>query len=198
MATCVLRNLNRSVLVIPRRFETTISRPDKQLDEIIRVDHAGEFGADRIYAGQMAILGNTKIGPKINEMWQQEKQHRAKFEELINKHRVRPTALLPIWDIAGFALGAGSALLGTKGAMACTVAVESVIVEHYNEQIRQLLKRKDADLSIIQTIKQFRDEEQEHHDAGIQYGAMEAPFYDALTKVIQFGCKTAIELSKII
>uniref|UniRef100_A0A224XYE3 5-demethoxyubiquinone hydroxylase, mitochondrial n=1 Tax=Panstrongylus lignarius TaxID=156445 RepID=A0A224XYE3_9HEMI len=198
MATCVLRNLNRSVLVIPRRYETTVGRPDKLLDEIIRVDHAGEFGADRIYAGQMAILGNTKIGPKINEMWQQEKQHRAKFEELINKHRVRPTALLPIWDIAGFALGAGSALLGTKGAMACTVAVESVIVEHYNDQIRQLLKRKDLDHSIIQTIKQFRDEEQEHHDAGIQYGALEAPFYDTLTKVIQFGCKTAIELSKII
>uniref|UniRef100_A0A0V0GBL4 5-demethoxyubiquinone hydroxylase, mitochondrial n=1 Tax=Triatoma dimidiata TaxID=72491 RepID=A0A0V0GBL4_TRIDM len=198
MATCVLRNLNRSALVIPRRFETTISRPGKLLDEIIRVDHAGEFGADRIYAGQMAILGNTAIGPKINEMWQQEKHHRAKFEELINKHRVRPTALLPIWDIAGFALGAGSALLGTKGAMACTVAVESVIVEHYNEQIRQLLKEKDIDHSIIQTIKEFRDEEQEHHDAGIQYGAMEAPFYDALTKVIQFGCKTAIELSKII
>lgn len=91
----------------PRRLHSSTSHPDKLLDEIIRVDHAGEFAADRIYAGQMAILGNSTIGPKIKEMWEQEKQHRAKFEELINKHRARPTALLPVWDIAGFALGAG-------------------------------------------------------------------------------------------
>ncbi|XP_073999207.1 ubiquinone biosynthesis protein COQ7, mitochondrial isoform X2 [Rhodnius prolixus] len=196
MTSSALRNCYKKLLVTPRRLHSSTSHPDKLLDEIIRVDHAGEFAADRIYAGQMAILGNSTIGPKIKEMWEQEKQHRAKFEELINKHRARPTALLPVWDIAGFALG--SALLGSKGAMACTVAVESVIVEHYNEQIRQLLRKENVDRTLLETIQQFRNEEQEHHDAGIQYGALEAPFYGAITKVIKFGCKTAIELSKII
>lgn len=89
---------------------TVSSKPD--IDSIIRVDHAGEFGADRIYAGQMAVLGNTSKGPLIQHMWDQEKAHRAKFEELVRKHRVRPTAMLPFWNVAGFALGAGSALLG--------------------------------------------------------------------------------------
>lgn len=83
-----------------------------ELHKIIRVDHAGELGADRIYAGQMAVLGNTEKGPLIQHMWDQEKRHREKFEELIRKHRVRPTVMTPIWNVAGFALGAGTALLG--------------------------------------------------------------------------------------
>lgn len=87
------------------RYCSTLSKSD--LDSIIRVDHAGELGADRIYAGQMAVLGNTEKGPLIQHMWDQEKRHRAKFEELINKYRVRPTIMVPIWNVAGFALGAG-------------------------------------------------------------------------------------------
>ncbi|XP_012231521.1 5-demethoxyubiquinone hydroxylase, mitochondrial isoform X1 [Linepithema humile] len=176
---------------------TSASR--KVLDSVIRVDHAGELGADRIYAGQMAVLGNTSVGPTIQHMWDQEKRHRAKFEELIRKYRVRPTVLTPLWNMAGFALGAGTALMGEKAAMACTVAVETVIVDHYNEQLRTLMESQETvSEEILQTIKEFRDEEQEHHDTGIDHGAEQAPFYQALTNVIKFGCKTAITISKVI
>ncbi|TGZ37262.1 ubiquinone biosynthesis protein COQ7, mitochondrial isoform X1 [Temnothorax longispinosus] len=175
------------------------SASGKVLDSIIRVDHAGELGADRIYAGQMAVLGKTTVGPTIQHMWDQEKRHRLKFEELIRKHRVRPTVLTPLWNIAGFALGAGTALMGEKAAMACTVAVETVIVEHYNDQLRVLMENSEnVDKEILETIKKFRDEEQEHHDTGIDCGAEQAPFYQALTNVIKFGCKTAISISKVI
>ncbi|CAH0391926.1 unnamed protein product [Bemisia tabaci] len=181
--------------VVGRRFQHRVS---KEVDSIIRVDHAGEFGADRIYAGQIAVLGNSVVGPKIAEMWEQEKVHKAKFDELINKYRVRPTALLPIWNIAGFALGAGSALLGPKAAMACTVAVESVIVEHYNDQLRTLMSDPEKNKELLEVIKKFRDDEQEHHDTGLEHGAEEAPFYRLFSDVIKLGCKTAISISKVI
>lgn len=162
------------------------------------MNHAGELGADRIYAGQMAVLGNTQMGKEIQHMWDQEKKHKAKFEELISKHRVRPTALVPFWNVAGFALGAGTALLGPKAAMACTVAVESVIVEHYNDQLRMLMADPNADKELLDVIQKFRDEEQEHHDLGLEHGAEQAPFYEGLTKIIQLGCKAAITLSKTV
>ncbi|XP_014218403.1 5-demethoxyubiquinone hydroxylase, mitochondrial isoform X1 [Copidosoma floridanum] len=175
------------------------TKKGRLLDSVIRVDHAGEYGADRIYAGQMAVLGKTSSGPTIQHMWDQEKVHREKFEQLIKKHGVRPTALLPIWNIAGFVLGAGTALLGQKAAMACTVAVEDVIVEHYNDQLRSLVEISDEnDKEILETIKKFRDEEQEHHDTGLEHGAEQAPFYNALTNVIKVGCKAAIAVSKVI
>lgn len=120
-------------------------RPSHMIDEIIRVDHAGEMGADRIYAGQMAILGNSKVGPTVKHMWEQEIGHRKEFEKLIQEYRVRPTVMMPLWNVAGFVLGAGTALMGEKAAMACTVAVETVIVEHYNEQLRQIIDSPDVD-----------------------------------------------------
>lgn len=120
-------------------------RPNALTDEIIRVDHAGELGADRIYAGQMAILGNGPLGKTIGHMWEQEKEHRKQFEQLIQQHRVRPTIMTPIWNVAGFVLGAGTALMGEKAAMACTVAVETVIVEHYNDQLRQIMEAPNPD-----------------------------------------------------
>lgn len=168
------------------------------IDEIIRVDHAGELGADRIYAGQYAVLGNTPKGPLIQHMWDQEKGHRAKFEELIRKHRVRPTVMTPIWNIAGFVIGAGSALLGDKAAMACTVAVETVIVDHYNDQLRTLMNDPEANKELLETITKFRDEEQEHHDTGIDHGAEQAPFYKAFSEAIKIGCKAAIAISKVV
>ncbi|XP_069700313.1 5-demethoxyubiquinone hydroxylase, mitochondrial [Periplaneta americana] len=171
---------------------------NSQVDSIIRVDHAGELGADRIYAGQMAVLGNTSVGPLIQHMWDQEKEHKRKFEELINKYRVRPTALVPIWNIAGFMVGAGTALLGTKAAMACTVAVESVIVDHYNDQLRTLMSDPEANKELLQVIQKFRDDEQEHHDTGIDHGAESAPFYKILSESIKLGCKAAIAISKVI
>lgn len=182
--------------LIPRRNVQTRASP--LVDKIIRVDHAGELGADRIYAGQFAILRNSKVGPTIKHMWEQEKEHRSKFESLINKHRVRPTVMTPLWNIAGFALGAGTALLGEKAAMACTVAVETVIVEHYNDQLRTLMEDPKMDKELLATITKFRDEEQEHHDTGIACGAEQAPFYKALTEAIKIGCKTAIKISKVI
>ena len=164
------------------------------LEEIIRVDHAGEYGATRIYDGQIAIFGkNSKIGKTIQHMADQEQEHIDKFNELILEHRVRPTALLPIWNIAGFALGASTALLGEKAAMACTVAVEKVIGEHYQEQL-DLLEDDHKDLK--KTISKFRDDELEHHDIGIDHDAESAPGYKIMSKVIELGCKTAIAVSK--
>ena len=164
------------------------------LKEIIRVDHAGEYGATRIYDGQIAIFGkNSKIGKTIQHMADQEQEHIDKFNELIIEHRVRPTALLPIWNIAGFALGASTALLGEKAAMACTVAVEKVIGEHYQEQL-SLLEDDHKDLK--KTISKFRDDELEHHDIGIEHDAENAPGYRIMTKIIELGCKTAIAVSK--
>ena len=164
------------------------------LEEIIRVDHAGEYGATKIYEGQIAIFGkNTKIGKTIQHMADQEQEHIEKFQELIISERVRPTALLPLWTIAGYTLGAGTALLGEKAAMACTVAVEKVIGEHYNEQI--LLLENDQK-KLKSTIKKFAADELEHHDIGIAHDAEKAPGYKLLTKVIELGCKTAIAVSK--
>ena len=164
------------------------------LEQIIRVDHAGEYGATRIYDGQIAVFGkNSKIGKTIQHMADQEQEHIDKFNELILEHRVRPTALLPVWNIAGFALGASTAFLGEKAAMACTVAVEKVIGEHYQEQL-DLLEDDQKDLK--KTISKFRDDELEHHDIGIEHDAESAPGYKIMSKVIELGCKTAIAISK--
>lgn len=140
--------------------------------------------------------GQSKVGKTIQHMWDQEKYHKSEMERLVKKHRVRPTILTPIWNVAGFVLGAGTALMGEKAAMACTVAVEKVIIEHYNEQIRKLMQTKNPDPEILEIIKKFRDEEQEHHDCGLDHGAEQAPFYKALSNVIEVGCKTAIKISE--
>ena len=178
-----------------RKKSTSNKTTNRQiLEEIIRVDHAGEFGATKIYDGQIAIFGkNSKIGKTIQHMADQEQEHIDKFNELILEHRVRPTALLPIWNVAGFALGASTALMGEKAAMACTVAVEKVIGEHYEEQL-SLLEDDHKDLK--KTISKFRDDELEHHDIGIEHDAESAPGYKIMSKVIEFGCKTAIAISK--
>ena len=139
------------------------------------------------------------MAPTIKHMWEQEKRHRTKFEELMRKHRARPTALLPIWNVAGFMLGSATALMGEKAAMACTVAVETVIVEHYNEQLRAIMATGEkVDKELMETIQKFRDEEQEHHDTGLEMGAEQAPFYKALSSGIKVACKTAIAMSKVV
>ena len=164
------------------------------LDEIIRVDHAGEYGATRIYDGQIAVFGkDSKIGKTIQHMADQEQEHIEKFNELLIEKRVRPTALLPIWNIAGFALGAGTALMGEKAAMACTVAVEKVIGEHYREQQNLL---EDDEKELKKTIAKFEKDELEHHDIGPEHDAENAPGYKVMTKVIEIGCKAAIAISK--
>ena len=171
------------------------NKTDKDtLDEIIRVDHAGEFGATRIYDGQIAIFGeNSKIGKTIRHMADQEQEHIDTFDKLIVEKRVRPTVLLPLWNVAGFCLGATTALMGKKAAMACTVAVEKVIGEHYREQ-QELLEDDEKELK--KTIAKFEKDELEHHDIGLEHDAENAPGYKIMTKVIEIGCKTAIAISK--
>ena len=134
-------------LVKKKTAQKNTATTDKSiLDQIIRVDHAGEYGATRIYNGQIAVFGkDSKIGKTIQHMADQEQEHIDKFNELLVERRVRPTALLPLWNIAGCALGAGTALMGEKAAMACRVAVEKGIGEHYRE-LQDLLEEDEKDL----------------------------------------------------
>jgi len=166
--------------------------PKEQLERIIRVDHAGEYGAVRIYEGQLAVLKDGSDVETVRHMKEQEEIHREKFEQLITENRVRPTILTPFWHVAGYALGAGTALLGKEAAMACTEAVEEVIDEHYQEQLEQL----GADQSELKdVIAKFRNEEIEHRDIAREQGAAEAPGYELLTSAVKASSKLAIWLS---
>jgi ubiquinone biosynthesis monooxygenase Coq7 len=165
----------------------------RMVERILRVDQAGELGAVRIYQGQMAILGKAKAGAVIGRMAEQEKAHLETFNRLIGERRVRPTLLSPLWHVAGFALGAGTALLGEKAAMACTVAVEETIDRHYVQQA-EALGEDEAELK--RTILGFRDDEIEHRDIGLARGAEQAPFYPVLSAAIRTGCRLAIWLSE--
>ena len=166
----------------------------EMLARMIRVDHAGEYGAVRIYRGQLSVLGGSASAPLIEHMAEQERRHLDTFNKLIPQHRVRPTALLPLWHMAGFALGAGTALLGEKAAMACTVAVEEVIDEHYAGQIA-ILDADGDENGLRATIEEFRLEEVEHKDAALKHGALDAPGYEVLTGLIKTGSRLAIWLS---
>ena len=165
-----------------------------EVESMVRVDHAGEFGAVRIYAGQRAILGekHSKAG-LLRHMHEQEKVHLARFNKLIAERNVRPTIMAPLWEVAGFALGAGTALLGEKAAMACTAAVEEVIDEHYQEQ-RDKLNGADPELEEI--IEDFQAEEVEHREIALKHGAEETPGYPVLSGLIRAGCRAAIAISK--
>lgn len=165
--------------------------PKEMRARMIRVDHAGEYGATRIYAGQLAVLGQQH--PLIRRMADQEQKHLDTFEKLMAENRVRPTALSPIWHVAGFALGAATALLGEKAAMACTEAVESVIDEHYRRQAETL---EPGDETLKGTIEQFRAEEIEHKETAIAEGAHDAPAYPVLTSAIKQASRLAIWLSE--
>ncbi|KAI9094870.1 ubiquinone biosynthesis protein COQ7-domain-containing protein [Phlyctochytrium arcticum] len=164
------------------------------IDAMLRVDHAGELGANWIYKGQLAVLGNdAKVGPVIQHMWDQEKFHLKVFDDILANNRVRPTALRPFWEAAGYALGAGTALIGKEAAMACTEAVETVIGQHYNDQLRELLKIDHPEVDKLKIIiKRFRDEELEHLDTAVDHHAHKAPAYPGLTAAISQGCKAAI------
>ena len=168
-----------------------------RLAEILRVDHAGELGAVHIYRGQRAVMaaasGRGRIANQLAEMEAQEAVHLARFDRLLNERQVRPTALAPLWRLAGFALGAGTALLGEKAAHACTEAVETVIEGHYAGQIAELAER---DPELAAELAQFRDEELAHRDLAVEEGAREAPAHGLLSAVIGAGCRAAIKLSE--
>lgn len=160
--------------------------------EMLRVDHAGEHGARRIYEGQLSVL---KGHEKIQEMYEHEKEHLDFFEAEIRKRGTRPTLMLPIWDKLGFALGAVTARMGEKAAMACTVAVEEVIGEHYQEQVDELKTfNTEKDLEI--KFAKFRDDELEHKETGLEYNAEGAVGYPVLYRVIKLISKTAIAITK--
>lgn len=166
---------------------------EQLLARILRVDQAGELGAVRIYQGQRAILGRGRHGPLLQKMAGQEQHHLDTFTKLIGERGTRPTILAPIWHVAGFALGAGTALLGERAAMACTVAVEEAIDEHYAAQYAAL---GDDEAELKATIEEFRQEELEHRDIGLANEAEKAPAYPLLSTAIKGGCKLAIWLSE--
>jgi len=178
----------------PHRMPGDPAKP-AMLESMIRVDHAGEYGAVRIYEGQLAVLGQSADRADIEHMAEQERVHLQKFNDLIRANRVRPTVLMLLWHVAGFALGAGSALMGEKAAHACTVAVEEVIDEHYAEQVAALDAEGDQK-ELRDTFEAFRLEELEHRDTALQKGAEQAPGYEVLKAAVKTGSKMAIWLSK--
>jgi ubiquinone biosynthesis monooxygenase Coq7 len=167
-------------------------RPTDEVARMIRVDHAGEYGAARIYDGQLAVLGRGRSGAAIREMAAQEQRHLAEFDRLIVAQRVRPTLLTPLWHVAGFALGAATALLGERAAMACTVAVEEVIDAHYGAQSKAL---GDDEATLRATIDEFRADELAHRATAIAHGARELLGYEVLSGVVKAGSRLAIWLS---
>jgi 3-demethoxyubiquinol 3-hydroxylase len=161
---------------------------------MLRVDQAGEYGATRIYAGQLAVLrANCPEAKLISRMATQEQRHLQRFDRLLGERRVRPSALQPLWNVAGFALGAATALMSEKAALACTDAVETEIDRHYGRQLDEL---GDDDPELASDIAEFRAEELEHRDTARQAGATNAAGYPLLTAAIRAGCKVAIALSK--
>jgi ubiquinone biosynthesis monooxygenase Coq7 len=167
--------------------------PRRYLEQVIRVDHAGEYGAKRIYQGQLAVLKGTKHEPTIRHMQEQEQEHLDTFSRLIAERRVRPTALLPLWHVAGFALGAATAAMGPRAAMACTVAVEEAIDEHYQAQEAAL---GEDEAALKADIARFRAEELEHRDIGLANEAELTPGYRLLSAAIKLGCKVAIKVAE--
>jgi 3-demethoxyubiquinol 3-hydroxylase len=168
----------------------------KDIESMIRVDHAGEYGAVRIYEGQLAVFDalnrSSRAADAVRSMAQAEQRHLQTFDRLVNERRVRPTALEPLWRLAGFALGATTALIGENAAMACTAAVEEVIDEHYAAQ----LERLSGDKELKKTVADFRADEIAHRDEALAHGAQQAPGYRLLSETIKSGCRLAIKLSE--
>jgi 3-demethoxyubiquinol 3-hydroxylase len=167
--------------------------PAAEIAGMLRVDHAGEFGAVRIYDGQLAVLGQGgRAAAEIRWMAMTEERHLARFAALLHERRVRPTLLQPLWSAIGYALGAGTALLGERAAMACTVAVEDVIDGHYRAQAEYL---EEADPSLAEMVRAFRADEIAHRETALARGAEETPGYELLTAAIRAGSRLAIWLS---
>ena len=169
----------------------------KKIEEFIRVDHAGERGAIKIYEGQLlalnTIVRNDELKKKIEEMQIHEKEHCDYFEKEIKKRNIRPTKFLPLWDLLGVGLGFGSTLLGKKAAMLCTASVEEVIDKHYQNQISEL---ENDEKELKSKIIKFRDDEIHHKDIAYKEGATKDGFYSIMDKVIKTGSKIAISISE--
>ncbi len=172
----------------------TQSQRKKAIERMIRVNQAGEFGAKRIYAGQLAVMGDrTPAARSIAHMAEQEERHLSAFDKMMAERGVRPTALHPVWNAAGFALGAVSAVIGPEAAMACTVAVETEIDRHYSEQLAEI---GDSDPELSAMIADFQAVELEHKATALAEGAERAPAYPLMSALVRMGCRTAIAVSK--
>ena len=167
----------------------------ERLAEFLRVNHAGERAAQTIYKGQLAVLRGHEHEAEIQHMMEQEIEHLETFDRLLNDYQVRPSALDPLWGAAGFALGAVTAAMGPKAAMACTIAVEEVIGEHYHKQV-EALHEADDEPELKETLARFRDEELEHRDIARDHKGEEAAGYQLLRAIIQTGCRTAIKVAE--
>ena len=169
----------------------------KTLEEIIRVDHAGERGAIKIYEGQLLALKTVKqdndLKDKIEEMKEQEKEHLEYFEKEIQKRKIKPTYLLPVWDLMGVTLGFGTALLGKKAAMLCTASVEEVIENHYKNQLKKL---GNDEIDLKAKIEKFKGEEVKHKNMAYESGATNKGLYSIMDKVIRTGSRIAITISE--
>ncbi len=171
-----------------------MSKPDTE--SMIRVDQAGEYGATCIYAGQLAVMGDrAPHSAEIAAMARQEQGHRERFDALMVRRGVRPTALQPLWSAAGYTLGAATALIGPEAAMACTAAVEEEIDRHYTDQLDEL-KTDGSDAELAAMIEEFREDEREHRDAALAAGAESAPAFPLLSGAIRLGCRAAIRLAE--
>ena len=172
----------------------TAAQRARAMERMIRVNQAGEFGAKRIYAGQLAVMGDrTPAARSIAHMAEQEERHLSAFDKMMTERGVRPTALHPVWNVAGFALGAVSAAIGPEAAMACTVAVETEIDRHYSEQLAEI---GDSDPELSAMIADFQADELEHKATALEQGAERAPAYPLLSALVRMGCRTAIAVSK--
>ncbi|WP_409432828.1 demethoxyubiquinone hydroxylase family protein [Litorimonas sp. RW-G-Af-16] len=172
-------------------------RTNPRIAEMLRVDHAGEYGAVAIYRGQQAVFkANAKtaeIAAQLGEMESEEQKHLDAFDALLIERNVRPTVMTPIWNVAGYGLGVVTALMGEKAAHACTEAVESVIEQHYGAQAEEI---KDEDPALAATFAEFREDELHHRDTAIAGGAKEAPGYAVLSRLITAGCHAAIKITE--
>lgn len=168
-----------------------------RIGEILRVDHAGEYGAVAIYRGQQAVFDRSPktraIAAQLSHMETEEQAHLDAFDALLVEHGVRPTSMTPIWNVAGYGLGVVTALMGKKAAHACTEAVENVIEQHYGAQVDEL---KDSEPELAATFAKFREDELAHRDFAVEEGAQDAPGYAVLSAVITAGCKAAIKITE--
>ena len=173
---------------------------NKKLEEIIRVDHAGERGAIKIYDGQLLALqllkADSELEKKVSEMKEHEKEHLKYFEQQLAERNIRPTLFLPFWDILGTALGFGTAILGKKATMLCTASVEEVIDQHYKDQIEYISNNEKEEKEILKKVKKFREDELEHRDIAYEEGADKEGFYGILDAIIKSGSNAAIKISE--
>jgi len=172
-------------------------KTNPRIAEMLRVDHAGEYAAVAIYKGQQAVFARhaktRKIAAQLAEMEAEEQKHLTAFDEMLVDRKVRPTAMAPLWNAAGYGLGVITALMGEKAAHACTEAVETVIEQHYGEQVEEIA---DEEPELAAIFAEFREDELHHRDTAIEEGAHEARGYGLLSAVIKAGCRAAIKVSE--